>query len=93
MESAKAFVEANAVKERAHTEGYIHALSFYGVLTEIGSTHSEYRRIEVLSNVFWNSRIIELIWRFFKQFKPNKTYTIWLYNKERDAITQVGAYD
>jgi hypothetical protein len=93
MQSAKAFDEANAVKQRARATGYVHALSLYGVLTDKTSGRSEYRRIEVLSNVFWTDKIVELIYRFFQKIKPAKTYTIWLYSEKHKGLLLVGVYD
>lgn len=93
MQSAKSYDEANALKSKANAKGYVYALSFYGVLTDNTTGKSEYRRIEVVSNVFWTGEIIELIYRFFQKVKPPKIYTIWLYNKERRALSMVGAFD
>ena len=93
MQSAKAHDEANLVKNYARKKGYIHALSLYGVLTDQTEGRSEYRRIEVLSNVFWTGEIVERIHRFFRTVKPSKTYTIWLYDRERKSIALAGAYD
>jgi hypothetical protein len=93
MNSAKAYDEANALKDKARAKGYIHSLSLYGVLTDTATGKSEYRRLEVMSNIFWTQQIVELIYRFFKGFKPVKTYTIWLYNKDRKALSNVGGYD
>ena len=93
MQSAKAFDEANSLKERARQKGYIPSLSLYGVLTDANTGKSEYRRIEIMSNIFWTGQIIELIYRFFKNIKPTKTYTIWLYNKDRKALLNIGGFD
>jgi hypothetical protein len=93
MNSAKAFDEANAVKQRARDTGYVYALSLYGVLTDTTSGKSEYRRVEVLSNVFWTGEVVELIYRFFQKMKPAKVYTIWLYSAKRHGLLLVGGYD
>lgn len=93
MQSAKAFDEANALKQRARDKGYVHALSLYGVLTDTISGRSEYRRVEVMSNVYWTGEIVELIYRFFQKIKPSKIYTIWLYNKNHKGLLLVGSYD
>ena len=92
MESAKAFDEANEVKSKAREAGYIHALSLYAVITDKETGHSEYRRIEVMSNVFWTGEIIELIYRFFQGFIPDRTYTIWLYNQQKEGLLNIGRY-
>jgi len=93
MDSAKAKDEANTVKAYARKKGYVHALSLYGVLTDKETGRSEYRRIEVMSNMFWTGEIVERIYRFFRTVKPYKTYTIWLYDRERKSIALAGAYD
>lgn len=93
MNSAKSLNEANVVKEYARKKGYVHALSLYGVLTDEVNKHSEYRRIEVLSNVFWTGEIVERIYRFFRSVKPSKTYTIWFYDKAKNSIGLAGAWD
>jgi hypothetical protein len=93
MNSAKAANEAKIVKDYAAKKKYVYALSLYGVLTDRSSGRSEYRRIEVLSNVFWTGEIVELIYRFFQKIKPAKTYSIWLYDKQRRALGLAGAWD
>ena len=93
MESAKAKNDADTVKTWAHKKGYIHALSLYGVLTEQTERRSEYRRIEVLSNVFWTGEIVERLYRFFLKVKPKQTYTIWVYDRDRKSVALAGAWD
>jgi hypothetical protein len=93
MNSAKSYNEANELKQKARARGYVFAMSLYGVLTDRTSGRSEYRRIEILSNLFWTGEIVELIYRFFMQTKPAKCYTIWLYNYERKGLLLIGAFD
>jgi len=93
MNSAKASVEANAVKQHARDTGYIYSMSLYGVLTDTTTNKSEYRRLEVLSDVFWTGDAVELIYRFFQNMKPSKIYTIWLYSGRRRSLLLVGGYD
>jgi hypothetical protein len=87
MQSAMEANEAAEAKRAAAQYGYVHAMSLYGVITDAETGASEYRRIEVISNDIYNGRDIELIYRFFNAIKPAGTYTIWLYNKNTEALT------
>lgn len=84
---------AKRVKREWIKKGYEYQLSLYGVLlhTEVGE--SEYKRIEVLMDVPWTEEALHLIYDFFKMFKPPSPYSIWLYNDERGAVTEVGRYE
>lgn len=89
MSSAKGAVEAAKIKDALRGEGYKYEMSLYGVLKAVETNRLEYRRIEVLTNILGNERIINLIYRFFQTNKPIKTYTIWIYNSELDSIRLV----
>ncbi len=93
MSSAKAFDEANALKQKLLTAGFVHSLSLYGVLTDKTTGKNEYRRIEVMSNVFWTGEIVELIYRFFQHTPPLKVFTIWIYGRARQALKYKGGWD
>jgi hypothetical protein len=92
MESARGHDLANHLKQLAWRDGFRYWMSLYGVLTEQTTQHSEYRRIEVLSNVPYNGTTVELIYRFFQNIKPVEYYTIWLYFGKDKSIVQAGAY-
>jgi hypothetical protein len=93
MESAMEINESNQIKNAAATYGYKWQMSMYGVLTDVETGVSEYRRIEVLSNAMYQGVDIEFIYRFFNALKPASTYTIWLYNKKTESITLVRGYN
>ena len=83
---------SKSVKRKWIKEGYQYQISIYGVLTHVEAEESEYKRIEILSDVPWTEEIITLIYHFFHRFKPPAPYSIWLYNDERGAVTEVGRY-
>jgi hypothetical protein len=93
MSSAKAYDEANALKQKLLAVGFVHSLSLYGVLNDKTTGKNEYRRIEVMSNVFWTGEIIELIYRFFQHMPPLKIYTIWIYGRVRQGLKYKGGWD
>jgi hypothetical protein len=86
MESAKGSLEARDLKNELHSLGYTYAMSLYGVLTNIETHRSEYRRIEVLLDVTPNERIVNLLYRFFQTNHPIQTYSIWVYDSELDSV-------
>lgn len=73
--------------------GYSHQLSFYGVLTNRDTEESQYSRIEVLSQDPFSFKDTFLLYHFFMTLKPLESYTIWLYSREREGVTQVGRYE
>lgn len=83
---------AKSVKREWVKRGYDQQMSLYGVVTDEQLEESGYKRIEILSDVLYDDRIVALIFEFFDYFKPESPYTIWIYSKDRDSIRQVGAY-
>lgn len=83
---------AKSVKRQWIKEGYDQQLSLYGVITDREADESGYKRIEVLSNMIFNEVTLLLIYHFFKSFIPESPYTIWIYDKDRESVKQVGAY-
>lgn len=83
---------AKSIKRRWIKEGYDAQLSLYGVLTDKTISENHYSRIEVLSNVPYNERTVALLYEFFKELKPPTSYSIWIYDAERDSVRQVGKY-
>jgi len=86
MNSAKGFLEAKKVKDQLRSLGYPYQMSLYGVLTNKVTIKSEYRRIEVLSDILLGEREVNLIYRFLQHNHPIKTYSIWVYDSKKDAI-------
>lgn len=84
---------SRTLKRRLIKLGFNQQLSIYGVLTDDESKESEYRRIEVLSNIRYDQRIVTLIYSMFLDLKPPGKYTIWIYDKERDSIKQAGRFN
>lgn len=89
MNSAKGAIEATRVKEEAAKHGLHMAMSLYGVLTQIDDGQSQYRRIEVLSDKNLSAKDTELLYRWFNKVHPIKTYSIWVYLPDSEALTQV----
>ena len=83
---------AKSVKREWITSGYDQQMSLYGVVYDASTDEAGYKRIEILSDTLFDSRIVALIFEFFQYFKPESPYTIWIYSKERDSIKQAGAY-
>lgn len=86
MSTARGALEAKKVKDQLREIGYTFTFSIYGILTDLETRQSEYRRIEILCNCTPDERIVELIYRFLQEHKPSAKYTIWVYDKDRDAI-------
>jgi len=86
MDSAKGALEAKEVKDLLRELGYTFQMSMYGVLTNVETKRSEYRRIEVLSDVLLSEREVNLIYRFMQHNHPVKTYSIWVYDSKKDAV-------
>lgn len=83
---------AKRVKREWIKKGYDQQMSLYGVLTDSLQDESGYCRIEILSNVLYSEKIVFLIYQFFLDFKPARPYTIWIFDREREALSQVGRY-
>lgn len=93
MNSAKAHVEANKVKDRLMKNGYFYTMSIYGVIWNGETKKHEYRRIEVFLNDYPNQIDAEAIHNFFREIKPYQYYTLWAYNKERKEIILIKGFD
>lgn len=83
---------AKSIKRRWIKEGYDQGMSLYGVVTDLETKVSHYCRIEVLSNAEYNERVVALLYDFFKELKPPTSYSIWIYNADKDSVKQVGKY-
>jgi hypothetical protein len=92
MASTLSRTEANELKAEAAKYGFKRAMSLYGVLTNVDTKKSEYRRIEVLANRPYSAQDIEYIHRFFKEVKPVDTYTIWIYHNIDKAVALIGGF-
>lgn len=84
--------QSRRVKREYIKKGYNRQLSLYGVLTDKETGLSEYRRIEVLSNVDYNERLVALLYDFYNKLKTPEVYTIWIYDKDRKSVKEVGSY-
>lgn len=84
---------AKTIKRYWIKKGFIAQFSLYGVVTDSRTGESGYKRIEILSNTPLTERIVSGIYHFFDYFKPISPYTIWIYDKDRDSIKEVGAYE
>ena len=83
---------AKRVKREWIKKGYDQQMSLYGVLTNREEGESGYCRIEILANIPYSEKVVFLIYQFFLDFKPPRPYTIWIFNKDREALRQVGRY-
>lgn len=83
--------KTNVIKAKLKNKGYKHRLSFYGTLTEKETLKSERRRIEVYSNKEYDSRLINALYMHFLRFKTKSRFSIWLYDKTKEAICLVGS--
>ena len=83
---------AKTLKRHWIKEGYSQQMSLYGVVTNREVDESGYKRIEILSNTNYTEKIIHLVYYFFRYFKPEAPYTIWLYDKDLESIKEIGAY-
>lgn len=74
------------VKRQLIKEGYSHQLSMYGIVSEKENDESHFKRIEVLSNTPYTGDLIFLLYEFFKDMIVPDSYTIWRYDKDREAV-------
>ncbi|GAG68339.1 unnamed protein product [marine sediment metagenome] len=64
-------------------KGYNQQMSLYGVIFDQEIDDRSYKRIELLSNTPFTKEMFHLIRWFFQSFIPMKSYTIWIYDKDR----------
>ncbi len=83
---------AKTLKRHWIKEGYDQQMSLYGVVTNEALDESGYKRIEILSNTNYTEKIISLIYYFFRYFKPEAPYTLWIYDEALESIKEIGAY-
>lgn len=74
-------------------EGYSHQLSLYGVNSNRETGESNYKRIEILSNVPWTESIVSRLYTWFSYMVPGAAYTIWIYDGGRDSFKIVGEFN
>lgn len=67
-------------------------MSLYGAFTDKETGESRGLRIEILSNTPYTDRITHMILSMFEHIHPVSKYTIWIYDKDLDAIKCVGRY-
>lgn len=84
---------ARSLKREYVKLGYDNQMSTYGVLRDKETGDLNSCRIEVLSNTSFTERIVFLIYQTLYQLKPQYHYTIFIYDKDRDAIRMIGAYE
>lgn len=73
-------------------QGYNITMSLYGAFTDTETNKSFGIRIEILSNTPYTDRITHMILSFFEHIHPKSNYTIWIYDKDKDALKCVGRY-
>lgn len=93
LKKANQSPSSRALKREWYKKGYRWSISLYGVITHLDTKVHEGKRIEVLSNILWTNRIVTLIYNFLKRLKPPDKYTIWIYDKDREAISLIGRYN
>jgi hypothetical protein len=84
---------SRTVKREWIKKGYVNQMSLYGVLTNTETKASEYRRIEILSNIPFTMEIVKLAADGIEYLKPPYKYSIWIYDKTMDGIKMVAHYD
>ena len=84
---------SRTVKREWIKKGYANQMSLYGVLTNQDTEASEFRRIEILSDVPFTLEIVKGVSESLEYLKPPFKYTIWLYNHREDGIKMVAHYD
>ncbi len=73
-------------------KGYDQQMSLYGVVFDQQKDELQYRRIEILSDGPFTKELFSLIYWFFKDLIPPKSYTIWILNHKTQEVKQVGEY-
>lgn len=85
--------QSRRLKRKYIKEGYDQQISFYGVIKNKEKDDREYRRIEILSNIFMTRELIDKLYYWFHEMIPPRPYTIWIYDVLKDSVAQVGAFD
>jgi hypothetical protein len=93
MASAKALNEALTVKNVLYANGYKFQVSLYmAVYNSVDETYS-YRRIEVLTNAWWDEKRWLTVRDFFKHFIPVKCYSIWYIDSQDNVVRFANEWD
>lgn len=86
MTSAKASAEALEVKNKLFAQGYHYQVSLYMAVYDSVSETYGYRRIEVLTNAWWDEKRWLTVKDLFEHFTPMKTYSIWTINSQDNIV-------
>lgn len=84
--------KSKLLKREAIESGYIHQISFYGVLTNIYTLVKDYRRIDLLSNVPFTQTLFSRLHSYFSIEKPKHRYNIYVYDGDDDTIGVFDSY-
>jgi hypothetical protein len=93
MSSAKASNEALQVKNKLFAQGYHFQVSLYMAIHDTANDTYDYRRIEVLTDEWWNEKRWLTVWDFFDHFTPMKTYSIWFISEKDDTVRFAEEWD
>lgn len=88
----KSLPYSRRVKREAIKNGYTHQMSIYGILKFKDERDPEFRRIEILSDIEPDQRLVSKLYHWFYEFPPLKTYTIWIYDSKEEGIKLVGDF-
>jgi len=85
--------EARRLKRQWILRGYRHQISFYGVVESTDQEPSQYRRIEVLSNVAYDEEIMRFLYEFFSEIMLLKTYTLFALDGVNGDLKPIGDFE
>jgi len=84
--------KSKLLKREAIEAGYIHQISFYGLLTNVTTLTKDYRRIDVLSNTPFTQSLFARLHSYFSIEKPKHRYSIYVYDGDDDTIGEFDSY-
>lgn len=93
MRSAKASNEALQVKNALFAKGYHYQASLYMAVYDSVSQTYGYRRIEVLTDAWWDQKRWLTVHDFFDHFTPVKTYSIWAITSQDNIVRFIEEWD
>ena len=85
-------ITSRQVKREWIKQGYTEQMSIYGVVNDAELDDKRYKRIEVLSNKPYDRRLMKTLYYYFMDFIPLESYSIWIYDLGRDALSLVGGW-
>lgn len=80
---------SRTLKREYIKKGYVHQVSFYGVITNNETHESRYNRIEILADQPYTQETLYVLHDFFGTAPPPFNYSIWIYTTKTDELKRI----